>query len=539
MSPTLRARSIVLAVCMLATVFVFFNPFGITASAGRTALAANLAGASRSLSPESPTVFKKPPIARPAVAPSVMYTVVAGDTLSGIAQRFYGRYSAWTLIYQANRSMIGPPSSMRLMPGWKIVIPDFTGKIPPAPAPQAAAPAPVGTAPVSGGTNWAATSFGQCVRQKENGGSYAWGTGNGGGAYQFLAGTWEAHGGAASAYGNAGAAYQDQIFDNTVNADGGADWSPYDGCPFPGNGTASASYADPLRASSFSFERVDAGVDYGGSGPVYAIGPAVVESTYNDGWGPANGGASPGGWICYLLTAGPNAGSSVYVAEGVTAAVSDSDRVTDTTVVGYANGNGIETGWAASGCGGSALDPYAGYPTAAGNSFYGVMQSLSGTVPAVLTSLVKPLDLGKPSGKPGARCGWRCYPRNRAMAWALTQKGCWYDYGGTGCDPGFDCSGLVMMAYQHAGFDLPRTTYDMLGSVGKRHYRRHSWWVLVRVWHPKRGDLAFYGSGHVELDTVFHDTTFGAHDSGTRVGYARWGYGWAPTAFYRVEVHQR
>jgi muramidase (phage lysozyme) len=69
-----------------------------------------------------------------------------------------------------------------------------------------------------------------CIRNAEEGGSYAWGPGNGGGAYQFLLGTWEKYGGAASQYGVAGPAYQDQIFDNAIAAGGASNWTAYDGC---------------------------------------------------------------------------------------------------------------------------------------------------------------------------------------------------------------------------------------------------------------------------------------------------------------------
>jgi len=110
----------------------------------------------------------------------------------------------------------------------------------------------------------------------------------------------------------------------------------------------------------------------------------------------------------------------------------------------------------------------------------------------------------------------------RAYKWAQTQKGHPYEWGGTG--PGYDCSGLVMMAYRHAGIHLPRTTYGMLGSR-----------LLVRVRIPKQGDLAFYGTGHVELFRKW-GFTFGAHDSGSRVGLVRYGWGWKPTAYYRIRT---
>jgi len=94
----------------------------------------------------------------------------------------------------------------------------------PAPTPSAA------PAPSSGGGDAASSPLGICIRNAEEGGSYAWGPGNGGGAYQFLLGTWEKYGGAASEYGVAGPAYQDQIFDNAIAAGGASNWTSYDGC---------------------------------------------------------------------------------------------------------------------------------------------------------------------------------------------------------------------------------------------------------------------------------------------------------------------
>ena len=93
------------------------------------------------------------------------------------------------------------------------------------PAPSAS-PAPS----TSGGTDAAHSPLGVCIRNAEEGGSYAWGPGNGGGAYQFVLGTWENYGGAASEFGVAGPAYQDQIFDNAIAAGGASNWTAYDGC---------------------------------------------------------------------------------------------------------------------------------------------------------------------------------------------------------------------------------------------------------------------------------------------------------------------
>lgn len=146
-------------------------------------------------------------------------------------------------------------------------------------------------------------------------------------------------------------------------------------------------------------------------------------------------------------------------------------------------------------------------------------------------SAVVLLDAGKTSGQSGAAHVRRHHRKHlparlRAYYWALSQKGKPYEWGGTG-PWGYDCSGLVMMAYRHAGIHLPRTTYEMLASP-----------LLVWVAHPHVGDLAFYGSGHVELFRKW-GYTFGAHDFGTPVSLVHYGWGWRPTAFFRVRVHHR
>jgi cell wall-associated NlpC family hydrolase len=111
--------------------------------------------------------------------------------------------------------------------------------------------------------------------------------------------------------------------------------------------------------------------------------------------------------------------------------------------------------------------------------------------------------------------------RLRAFYWARSQYGKAYEFGGIG-PSGYDCSGLVMEAYRHAGITLPRTTYGMLSSSH-----------LVRVRYPAKGDLAFYGSGHVEL-YAHGGWTFGAHAAGQLIGWIQFGPWWHPTAYYRV-----
>jgi cell wall-associated NlpC family hydrolase len=110
-----------------------------------------------------------------------------------------------------------------------------------------------------------------------------------------------------------------------------------------------------------------------------------------------------------------------------------------------------------------------------------------------------------------------------AWRYAMRQRGKPYVWGGTG-PYGFDCSGLVYASYRSDGVRLPRTTFDMLNS-GRL------------VWVPKskahRGDLAFFGSGHVELYD-HGNWTYGAADAGSRIGFHHMNSFWHPTMYFRV-----
>jgi cell wall-associated NlpC family hydrolase len=119
----------------------------------------------------------------------------------------------------------------------------------------------------------------------------------------------------------------------------------------------------------------------------------------------------------------------------------------------------------------------------------------------------------------------------RILNMAETRTGDWYVYGAAGPST-FDCSGLVYWASHQFGVNMPRTTYEMV-TTGVREG------ILVRTYHPVRGDLAFFGPVgapyHVEFVTVWSDTTFGALDTGTQVGWHRYYPGsWAPSAFYTI-----
>lgn len=73
-------------------------------------------------------IEKEKPVATPAPTPSPApavtkktYTIVSGDTLWGIAKKYYGNGALYTKIYEANKSIIKNPNL--IYPGQKVVIP--------------------------------------------------------------------------------------------------------------------------------------------------------------------------------------------------------------------------------------------------------------------------------------------------------------------------------------------------------------------------------------------------------------------------------
>jgi hypothetical protein len=168
-----------------------------------------------------------------------------------------------------------------------------------------------------------------------------------------------------------------------------------------------AVYRNPLRdISGLIPERVDMGCDFGGSGPIYALGNAVITNAtdQNSGW-------PGGGWITYQLTSGPAAGLQVYVAEDVTPAVQVGQKVTSSTVVANMfNGSaGIETGWAMpDGLSAESQLPVAGgvsgggpFPTEVGLNFDTLLQTL-----------------GVPAGPNYGETGYGTLPSNYPTSWA-------------------------------------------------------------------------------------------------------------------------
>ena len=99
-----------------------------------------------------------------------------------------------------------------------------------------------------------------------------------------------------------------------------------------------------------------------------------------------------------------------------------------------------------------------------------------------------------------------------AIAYARAQLGKPYLWGGTGPDA-FDCSGLVMMAYQAAGISIPRTSQDQWAALPH-----------VPAAGVRPGDLVFFpgidgtfsAPGHVAL-VIGGGQMIQAYDSSTPI----------------------
>jgi LysM repeat protein len=201
----------------------------------------------------------------------VSYTVQSGDTLSAIAQHFYGDPDYWPVLFWANHSQIQYANDIAV--GQVLSVPAKPGKIPnpptvlaptPPPAPVSApaastastsaptddqtssvptqsepvAAAPVQDSPVQDSPVQDSTvstsgdgSFQACVIERESGGdSQVMNSSGHYGLYQFSASTWAEYGGNPADFGNASVAEQNQVFDNAMAAGGQSNWSAYDGC---------------------------------------------------------------------------------------------------------------------------------------------------------------------------------------------------------------------------------------------------------------------------------------------------------------------
>jgi cell wall-associated NlpC family hydrolase len=95
---------------------------------------------------------------------------------------------------------------------------------------------------------------------------------------------------------------------------------------------------------------------------------------------------------------------------------------------------------------------------------------------------------GQTGTTPVAYTGPTTTQADKAVAFAYAQVGKPYQWGATGPDS-YDCSGLVMAAWESAGVDIPRDTYEQW--AGLPH---------IPVSQMQPGDLIIYdGEGHVGM----------------------------------------
>jgi NlpC/P60 family len=81
-----------------------------------------------------------------------------------------------------------------------------------------------------------------------------------------------------------------------------------------------------------------------------------------------------------------------------------------------------------------------------------------------------------------------------AVQFAYSQLGHPYQWGATGQQGFYDCSGLMLQAYRAGGLELPRTS-------------REQWFAGARVWNVadlQPGDLVFYAYNLADPSTIHH-----------------------------------
>jgi cell wall-associated NlpC family hydrolase len=82
------------------------------------------------------------------------------------------------------------------------------------------------------------------------------------------------------------------------------------------------------------------------------------------------------------------------------------------------------------------------------------------------------------------------------VSWARQRVGLPYQWGGAGPDS-YDCSGLTMEAWQHAGVQLPHSSRAQYAQVAKISYSE-----------LRPGDLIFYATNPGNPGTIHHVTLY-------------------------------
>lgn len=125
-------------------------------------------------------------------------------------------------------------------------------------------------------------------------------------------------------------------------------------CAAAGSASGASAYVNPLReVRDLQASRIDMGVDYSGSGPIFAIGRAKVVLASDRLAGPESCWGKtcvppPGDMIVYRLLDGRFAGKYVYVVENITIAVRTGQTVTAGEKIAtlHPASPNLEMGWA-------------------------------------------------------------------------------------------------------------------------------------------------------------------------------------------------
>ncbi|MFE9406804.1 NlpC/P60 family protein [Streptomyces sp. NPDC006530] len=151
------------------------------------------------------------------------------------------------------------------------------------------------------------------------------------------------------------------------------------------------------------------------------------------------------------------------------------------------NGAPIELALAGYNAGWGRVDEFRGVPPrsfAAGQTYDYVHKIMAtaarfAALPNSSTNVTLPAGYSLPADAPAAV--------RTAVAWALQQRGGWYQWGGDCTQPlgsapmrRCDCSSLMQQAYKAAGVNIPRTTFEQV-DIGRQ----------VSMDAPKPGDLVF------------------------------------------------
>ena len=176
--------------------------------------------------------------------------------------------------------------------------------------------------------------------------------------------------------------------------------------------TASAvSFSNPIGQGLIA-GRIDMGVDFGGAGPLYALGRGTIVSVYNSGW--------PGGVFLVIQL---DSGQYVYYAEDVAAAVVAGQRVAAGELIGHATGggDGIEIGWADGAAGGTMAMRHGqqspvGDPGSRSTAYGASMNALLVSLGAPSGQLQGPVYGSAPGVATAARTGSSAARAHRAAA---------------------------------------------------------------------------------------------------------------------------